>query len=121
MVLAFWRWLKQNNLPEADFGIIQFDAGDKIIHNLRWIRSLEEEPTSSNHFAWKYQGQIWDADGEVDLNKESYHQVLSMPADLIESFCVEALEHGCWNPLFNREDAAEILEETLGLDMWDVT
>lgn len=125
MCLAFWRWLEKNNLPRDDFGIIQFDyGGDQIEHNLRWIHMRDcEKPVSSNHFAWRYQGEIWDAEGEVDLKDHCHHhhrELHGLNPDLVEEFCVEALEYGCWNLYFNREAAAEILKENLDLDMWDV-
>lgn len=124
MCLAFWRWLKKNNLPTDDFGIIQFDwGGDQIEHNLRWIQMPGcDKPMSSNHFAWRYEDKIWDAEGEVDLMTEANHhrELYGLNPDLVEQFCVEALEHGCWNSYFDREDAAEIIQDKLGIDMWDV-
>lgn len=138
---AFYKWLKQNNMPTDSFQIIQYDEENscRITNNILWVSSKinnlpnhYSSPQSSSHFTWLYNGIEYDGYGEV--RETSRHrrwervdnEVLyglnnsGLKINLVEEFCTKALNYSSWNDWFERNEAIEIISETLGIDLYDV-
>jgi hypothetical protein len=121
---AFWLWAEKEGIDHTSFQIIQLDGngGHDLETNLNWINTKEGSCRSSQHFVWKYHRTAYDGQGKVDFNDWRYDEVdtltgLRGKVCLIEEFCVKALKDGGWNRMFNREEAIEHCEESLGIDL----
>lgn len=125
---VFWRYLKKNNLPTNSFEIVQYSPSykDAIEHNIKWINKDNDvkHPISSFHFTWLYEYTEYDGEGEVGdrffhLKRKVLYGLNGM-SNLVEEFCVQALNKSSWNSMFERNDAIEIIKYNLDIDMSDV-
>jgi len=122
---AFWLWCKEEELPLNTFRIIQIDCnrGHDLETNINWIDNREGYLRSSHHFTWKYYRTEYDAEGQYNHNKYKNYdgkealEGLHGQVCLVEEFCVKALKEGGWNWMFNREEAIELCENELGIDL----
>ena len=128
---AFWKWLKQNGYSTETFQIEQYDddySTTNIENNLEWIENngANNNPISSHHFSWWYEGEQYDAEGAVDntiyghFDSEVLYGLNTSRCCLVEEFCQKALIYSGWNCTFDRSDAIETLKEVLDIDLSDV-
>ena len=126
MCLLFYRWLKKEGLPTESFIIKQYDYDDmeKINHNISWIEGNTDYPSASYHFTWIYEGEEMDSvmfggSGKTSTGVE-LDGLNNIFADVVEDFCIEALNNASWNEKFCRGDAINFIEEEFGIYMGDV-
>lgn len=126
---VFWLWLKQNNMPVETFQIVQYASpreDNEAEHNQAWIENQGEydNPKSSYHFTWYYDGTEYDSNGLVNranINNNATRIVLdglnTEYLELVEKFCVSALLHGSWNMMFDRAMAVSMIQEEFDLEL----
>lgn len=126
---CFWKWLKENGHPTESFEIVQYDWSDKLAikRNLRFIEGSENVPSSSYHFTWLYtidgEELEYDAEGVYypGLNAREVLTGLNTKfVSLVDEFCIKALNESDWNSRFNREEAIEIVESSLLIDLSEI-
>lgn len=125
---TFWKYLKKNNLPTESFDIVQYASSyeNAIEHNIKWINKDNdiEHPMSSFHFTWLYEGIEYDGEGKVgdeykSMKRKILHGLNGM-TNLVDEFCVQALNKSSWNSMFDRPSAIKIIEEKLGIDLDEI-
>ena len=123
MCYAFYRWLEHKGLDQDTFYIVQYDSmydGDNIEHNLAWIEGKNDEPTSANHFTRLYHDKEYHSTGHY---RNSYGRTVLTgltEKDIIEEFCIDALNYAPWNGDFDRPTEIPRLELILGIDLSEI-
>tara|TARA_R110000824_G_C15140696_1_gene669986 strand:- start:265 stop:735 length:471 start_codon:yes stop_codon:yes gene_type:complete len=120
---AFYRWLEHNGLSQESFFIVQYDSNyeqGNTEQNLAWIVGECDEASSANHFTFLYGEHEYDSSGHYrGKNNRTVLSALT-EEDLVEEFCLSALNNSTWNGDFVREEAIPQLELLLGFDLSEI-
>ena len=119
LVSAFSFYLneKKENRHEH-LRIVSINSNDNRYeqNNRKYIEGKRRRADSSGHFGWTYDGvKVFDTDGLVRRKCKTEVRIV-IPPEITEKFCRSALNHGGWNPLFNRKHIPKI-EKHLGIEL----
>jgi hypothetical protein len=117
--------LEKYNLSTKRFHIVQYSYEKyEIEQNRNWINNGEYYPTSSFHFSWVHNGLEMDSEtqGNENIMKCNKRGTLRGDSKILKEFMEMALSYyDDWNRVFQRDEAIQILEERLGLDLSKVS
>lgn len=113
---AFKRFFEQNGGNLSTFRIVQYHYYyEEMEHNLKWTKN--SIPIAMQHFTWTYEGKEYDGEGYRETYKADYRSVLDIPYDDLNEFCEIALLEDQWNLSFDRDNAIDVMKDTLHLDL----
>lgn len=120
---SFWLWIQDRASDEQiqSFDIVQYKgfSSENVDNNLAWINGDREFADSGSHFTWMFEGQEYDGNGPYGRSDRVVLSALS-ELDMIDDFCISALNHGDWNPSFERETGIPELEYCLDICLGDI-
>lgn len=125
---AFWKWCKINNIPTDTYDVIQWEASyehGKIEQNLQFLHHGMNDLDSSAHFAWTFDGELYDGYGLTTYESntrpgDNYENITNGNHDRIEEFFIRALNEDIWNTTFLRNIAIRNIKDRLDLDLHEV-
>lgn len=121
---TFYRWLEHKGLSQESFFIVQHDSvydSENTEQNLAWIVGECDEASSANHFTFLYGDGEYDSAGHYRSRREGRTVLTALTEqDLVEEFCLSALNNSFWNSDFVREEAIPQLEAILGIDLSEI-
>lgn len=125
---SFWKYCKKNGAPLDTFDVFQWEAhheNGKISTNLEFLHCSGDDVDSSAHFAWTFEGKLYDGNGETTFekttwNNDTYENITRGNHEKLEEFFLLSLNADLWNPTFRRNSAINILKERLELDLEEV-
>lgn len=124
LLSAYAYYLNEHNHSRGEsVHIVQLARGEckwEYEENLKFINGKSNSCYSSNHFGWTYDGgiSVYDCYGKVRLSRYKY--ILLIPQHLTSKFCIDALNYGCWNDTFERENHLTNIEQYFGLDLSEI-
>lgn len=120
LVAAYVYYLNEKrNGTEKDIQLVELEEYEKtnIRHNQSFLKGKYKTANSDNHFAWIRDGNdaiLYDGTGIMPFD---FDYKLQIPKESIESFSVNSLNNGGWNPEFDRQIWLPKFEKFFKMDL----